>query len=105
MLSLISSVFCILLIVFSWLSPVDFRSAILVLPAGVFAGIFFSSSFVGLSLCAPKKHMATAISCYYISQELGGAIGTSLGAGLLEVKFRAMMEERLDNIPDFSNVS
>jgi hypothetical protein len=74
-------------------------------PLELFAGIVLSTQFIGLYLCAPKQHMATAISMYYMCQQIGIALGLSLSSSLLKQQFQTTLREMLVDIPGYQEVS
>ena len=73
-------------------------------PFGLFAGIVLSTQFIGLYHCAPKQYMATAISMYYMSQQIGIALGISLFSALLKREFQTTLQETLIVIPNYQEV-
>jgi hypothetical protein len=73
-------------------------------PFGLFAGIVLSTQFIGLYHCAPKQHMATAISMYYMSQQIGIALGISIFSAILKQEFQTTLQETLIVIPNSQEV-
>ena len=74
-------------------------------PFALFAGVVLSTQFIGLYLCAPKQYMATAISMYYMSQQIGIAIGISLCSNLLKSRFKSTLVTNLADVPGYMDVS
>ena len=74
-------------------------------PFGLFAGIILSAQFIGLYNCAPKQHMATAISMYYMSQQVGIALGISITSSLMMQRFQATLLKNLVHVPGYEEVS
>jgi hypothetical protein len=74
-------------------------------PFGLFAGIILSAQFIGLYNCAPKQHMATAISMYYMSQQVGIALGISITSSLMMQRFQATLLKNLVHVPEYEEVS
>ena len=62
------------------------------------------AQFTGLYLCAPKQDMATAISMYFMSQQIGIAVGITLSSSLLKQEFHATLRKTLVNIPGYKKV-
>lgn len=60
-------------------------------PFGLFGGIALSAQFIGLHQCSSKQYMATAISMYCMSQQIGVALGISISSGLLKHQFHAAL--------------
>ena len=73
-------------------------------PFGLFAGIVLSTQFIGLYHCAPKQHMATAISMYYMSQQIGIALGISIFSALLKQEFQTTLQKTLIVVPNYQEV-
>ncbi len=49
--------------------------------------------------------MATAVGMYYMSQQIGMAIGISVSSGLLDLQFHKELLERLVDVPGYLDVS
>jgi hypothetical protein len=49
--------------------------------------------------------MATAISMYYMSQQIGIAMGISISSSLLKQQFQATLQKILVDIPEYQEVS
>jgi len=64
-----------------------------------------STQFIGLYLCAPKQYMATAISMYYMCQQIGIALGISISSSLLRKQFQATLQKMLVDVPGYQEVS
>ncbi|KAH8780515.1 major facilitator superfamily domain-containing protein [Hyaloscypha finlandica] len=106
-LSLISLFFCIatsLLILLQWSHSISTWEALATFPFGLFAGIVLSTQFIGLYHCAPKQHMAIAISMYYMSQQIGIALGISISSALLKQEFKTTLQKTLIVIPNYQEV-
>ncbi|KAG9232096.1 major facilitator superfamily domain-containing protein [Amylocarpus encephaloides] len=93
-----------LLILFQWSHPINTLETLITFPFGFFAGIVLATQFIGLYICSPKKHMATAISMYYMSQQIGIALGISFSSSLLKQKFKATLQEMLVNVPEYQEI-
>jgi hypothetical protein len=63
-----------------------------------------SAQFIGLYMCAPKEQMATAIGMYYMSQQIGIALGISLGSSVLKEQFRDRLSQTMVDIPGYKEV-
>lgn len=74
-------------------------------PFGLFGGAVLSAQFIGLYNCTPRQYMATAISMYYMSQQIGVALGISISSGLLKHQFKATLQRVMINIPGYTEVS
>jgi hypothetical protein len=49
--------------------------------------------------------MATAISMYYMSQQIGIALGISITSSLLKQQFQATLQKMLVDVPQYKEVS
>ncbi|KAI6713965.1 efflux pump antibiotic resistance protein [Diplocarpon mali] len=106
-LSLISLFLCMatsLLILIQWSHPIGTWAGLEVFPFGLFAGVVLSTQFIGLYNRASKQEMATAISMYYMSQQIGIALGISLTSSLLNQQFQSMLQNFLADIPNHSEI-
>ncbi|KAG9241502.1 major facilitator superfamily domain-containing protein, partial [Calycina marina] len=89
-----------LVILFQWSShPISPWEGLTTLPTGIFGGLVLSANFIGLYSFTPRKHMATAISMYYMSQQIGIAMGIALSSSLLKRRFEAVLNKNLTGIP------
>lgn len=73
-------------------------------PFGLFGGIALSAQFIGLYQCSSKQYMATAISMYYMSQQIGVALGISISSGLLKHQFHATLQKIMTEVPGYTKV-
>jgi predicted MFS family arabinose efflux permease len=80
-------------------------AALATFPFGFFAGIVLATQFIGLYHCAPKKHMATAISMYYMCQQIGIALGISVCSSFLKQEFQAALQKMLVDVPGHKEAS
>ncbi|PMD58769.1 uncharacterized protein K444DRAFT_630453 [Hyaloscypha bicolor E] len=106
-LSLISLFFCIatsLLILLQWSHSISTWEALATFPFGLFAGIVLSTQFIGLYHCAPRQHMAIAISMYYMSQQIGIALGISISSALLKQEFKNTLQKTLIVVPNYQEI-
>lgn len=69
------------------------------LPYGIFGGAMLSAQFIGLYMCASKHQMATAIGMYYMSQQIGIALGISVCSSVFKGQFRYTLHEVMVDIP------
>lgn len=74
------------------------------LPFGLFGGIALSAQFIGLYQCSSKQYMATAISMYYMSQQIGVALGISISSGLLKNQFHSTLQKIMTEVPGYTKV-
>ena len=68
-------------------------------------GLLNSSQFIGLSAAVEKSRLATTISIFYLSQQLGMMIGASGSSALLRTAFRDALSMNLRDRVDSSRVS
>ncbi|PBP19900.1 hypothetical protein BUE80_DR009275 [Diplocarpon rosae] len=107
MLSIVSLFLCMatsLLILLQWSHPIGTWAGLEVFPFGLFAGVVLSTQFIGLYSRASKQEMATAISMYYMSQQIGIALGISLTSSLLNQQFQSMLQDFLAGLPGHSEI-
>jgi hypothetical protein len=63
-----------------------------------------STQFIGLYHSVSKEDMATAISIYYMSQQIGVALGVSLTSTLLKRQFQYTLRKEMATVPDYEKV-
>ena len=88
-----------------WRGRISVWESLEVLPASLGVGLLNSSQFIGLSAAVEKSHSATAISIFFLSQQLGMMIGASASAALLRHGFRDALIQKLTGWPDRDRVS
>ncbi|CAG8976828.1 hypothetical protein HYALB_00009092 [Hymenoscyphus albidus] len=106
-LSLVSLLLCIansLLIIFQWSHSLGTWDILTTLPLGLFGGMILSSQFIGMYHNAPKEQMATAIGMYYMSQQVGIALGITLTSSLFKQQFEATLKDTLANVPRYEEI-
>ena len=67
--------------------------------------MILSTQFIGLSASAPKPQTATAVSTYYLSQQVGILVGVGASAAILRMDFRNALLRQLENYSDRDWVS
>ncbi|CEJ58991.1 hypothetical protein PMG11_07629 [Penicillium brasilianum] len=67
---------------------------------GIGMGGFFAVTFVGLSASIPDKMSATAMTLYYLAQQLGMMMGISAASVTCRMVFRAYLERKLADFVD-----
>lgn len=68
--------------------------------SGMGIGGLFATSFMGLSASIPKDMSATAITVYYMSQQLGMILGVTLAAAACRRTFEAQLFRHLGAYPE-----
>ncbi|KFZ05028.1 hypothetical protein V501_08740 [Pseudogymnoascus sp. VKM F-4519 (FW-2642)] len=105
-LSIISLFFCIansVAILIRWPHTIGVWEGIMTtFPFGLFGGIALSAQFIGLYQCSSKQYMATAISMYYMSQQIGVALGISISSGLLKHQFHVTLQKIMTEVPGYT---
>ncbi|OBT44202.1 hypothetical protein VE00_04811 [Pseudogymnoascus sp. WSF 3629] len=105
-LSIISLFFCIansVAILVRWPHTIGVWEGIMTtFPFGLFGGIALSAQFIGLYQCSSKQYMATAISMYYMSQQIGVALGISISSGLLKHQFHVTLQKIMTEVPGYT---
>jgi hypothetical protein len=74
-------------------------------PFGLFGGVILSAQFIGLYHCSSREDIVTAISMYYMSQQVGIALGISFSSGLLKHQLKLTLSKVMMNIPGSAEVS
>ncbi|CEO58558.1 hypothetical protein PMG11_03271 [Penicillium brasilianum] len=62
------------------------------------SGMLLSAQFIALTICAPEGQMASATAVYYLSQQVGQIIGTSVSTAALQQLFRRRLDIDLGSI-------
>ncbi|KAF9888353.1 hypothetical protein FE257_008786 [Aspergillus nanangensis] len=96
-IAITGAIFCSLLLFASWSEPGTVWGCFLLIPIGTATGFTLSGEFIGVSSRSPPQHLASVIGAYYLSQQLGMIIGSSLGPALVRKGF---MHEMLVLFPD-----
>lgn len=69
-------------------------------PWAIGSGLLLSAQFIALSVRSPSEQMASATAVYYLSQQIGLIIGTSVSTAGLQRLFGYRLEIRLvDLVP------
>ena len=75
-----------------------------IFPASFGVGLLNSSQFVGVSATVEKSQLATTISIFFLSQQMGLMTGASGSGALLQKTFRNVLEKRLGDSAQESEV-
>lgn len=62
------------------------------------SGMLLSAQFIALTICSPNGQIASATAVYYLSQQVGQIIGTSVSTAALQQLFRNRLDIDLDSI-------
>ncbi|KAJ5762888.1 MFS general substrate transporter [Penicillium manginii] len=62
------------------------------------SGMLLSAQFIALSIWSPQEQMASATAVYYLSQQIGLIIGTSVSTAALQRLFGYRLEMNLVDI-------
>lgn len=73
--------------------------------AGAGIGGLLSTQFVGLSASTPEEMSATAITIYYLSQQIGEILGITLAATVSRGLFKGRLLRNLGTQPEDIKVS
>ncbi|MCJ1230460.1 hypothetical protein MMC12_007134 [Toensbergia leucococca] len=76
------------------------ESLLYVFSASLGVGMLNSSQFIGLAASIEKPQLATAVSLFYLSQQMGLMIGASGSAALLRTSFRNALVKNLGHSAD-----
>lgn len=67
-------------------------------PWAMGSGMLLSAQFIALSIWSPQEQMASATAVYYLSQQIGLIIGTSVSTAALQRLFGYRLEMNLVDI-------
>ena len=76
-----------------------------IFPASFGVGLLNSSQFVAVSAAVEKPQLATTISIFFLSQQMGMMIGASGSGALLQRTFRNALVKKLGDQARMSEVS
>lgn len=78
-----------LTIALRWRGAINVWESLYILPAAMGVGLLNSSQFIGLSAAVQRSQLATTISTFFLSQQLGMMVGAATSAALLKSIFRS----------------
>lgn len=104
MVALISMCCCYLLVFVRWRVGASLWESLYIFPIGLGFGATLATQFMGLSASTPNDQMATAISVYYLGQEVGVIAGIGISSAILHGVFRSTLVRRLIDSPEKHNV-
>ncbi|MCJ1230374.1 hypothetical protein MMC12_007047 [Toensbergia leucococca] len=87
-------------IMLRWRGRINVWESLYIFPASLGVGMLNSSQFIGLAASIEKPQLATAVSLFYLSQQIGLMIGASGSAALLRKTFRDALVENLGDLAD-----
>lgn len=67
-------------------------------PWAMGSGMLLSAQFIALTICSPEGQMASATAAYYLSQQVGQIIGTSVSTAALQQMFHNRLDIDLGSI-------
>ena len=76
-----------------------------IFPASFGVGLLNSSQFVAISAAVEKPQLATTISIFFLSQQMGMMIGASGSGALLQRTFRNALVKNLGDHAEMSEVN
>ena len=88
-----------------WQGQINVWESLYIFPASLGIGLLNSSQFIGLSASVEKSQLATTISIFFLSQQIGMMIGASASSALLRKTFRNALLDKLGNGRDSRQVS
>lgn len=92
-------------ILLRWHGRIIVWESLYIFPASLGVGLLNSSQFIGLSAAVERSHLATTISVFFLSQQIGMMIGASASSALLRRVFRAALVKNMGDRKDISQVS
>ena len=90
---LFASAFAVILV--QWRGPINVWETLCIFPVGFVNGMLNSGQFVGVSATVEKSRLATAISLFFLSGQIGMMAGTSASSAILRPLFRNNLCSRL----------
>ena len=88
-----------------WRGHINVWESLYIFPASLGVGMLNSSQFTGLAASVEKSQLATAVSTFYLSQQIGLMMGASGSAALLRKTFRDALEVNLSGFTDAEKVN
>lgn len=82
-----------------WANGIHGVELLYVFPWAVGSGLLLSAQFLALTICSPKEQMASSTAVYYLSQQVGMIIGTSVSTAALQQLFRLRLDVDLGPLP------
>ncbi|KAL8731087.1 MAG: hypothetical protein Q9166_003615, partial [cf. Caloplaca sp. 2 TL-2023] len=106
-LSLFAAALCtvsFIAIMLRWHGRLNVWESLYILPASIGVGLLNATQFVAVSAAVEKKHLATSISIFLLSQQVGMMIGAGGSTALLRREFRDKLVERLGGRMDGAQI-
>ena len=94
-----------LIIAIRWRHGINIWESLYSLPAGLGHGALLSAQFVGLVASADIADTTTAVSVYYLSQQVGSIIAVAISSAFLRHYFHATLLQGLNFSDDRDAVS
>ena len=94
-----------IVIMLRWRGRINVWESFYIFPASLGVGMLNSSQFTGLAASVEKSELATAVSTFYLSQQIGLMIGAGGSAALLRRTFRDALMVNLSGFPNADKVS
>ncbi|KAL9126249.1 MAG: hypothetical protein Q9175_007944 [Cornicularia normoerica] len=101
--SIIGATICVVsyvLILLRWRGPINVWESLYIFPASFGVGLLNSSQFVGVSTVVERPQLATTVSIFFLSQQMGMMIGASGSGALLQRTFRNSLVRSLGDRVD-----
>lgn len=99
------SITSLIVILLRWHGRINVWESLYIFPVSLGVGLLNSSQFIGLSAAVEKSQLATTITVFFLSQQIGLMIGASASSALLRSAFRNALEKALRDRNDSSSVS
>lgn len=88
-----------------WRGRINVWESLYIFPASIGVGMLNSSQFTGLAASVERSQLATAVSMFYLSQQVGLMMGASGSAALLRRTFRDALMANLSGLSNADKVS
>ncbi len=107
LLSIGAAMICVassVVIMLRWRGRISVWESLEIFPPSVGVGLLSSSQFIGLSAAVDKGDLATTISMFFLSGQLGMMIGASGSTAVAKYGFQDALSRRLGDWPDKDHV-
>ncbi|KAK6352379.1 hypothetical protein TWF730_009206 [Orbilia blumenaviensis] len=94
------STFALLLVTIRWRGNTNIFETAYIAPAGFGIGMINTAAFIALSASVEQKDQAIATSGFYLSDNLGFVVISSLGNAVLQMALASRLNVRLEGVPN-----
>ncbi|KAJ6143007.1 MFS general substrate transporter [Penicillium samsonianum] len=87
----------LILMIVRWANGIHGLEVYYCFPWAMGSGILLSTQYLALTICSPEGKLASATAVYYLSQQVGQIIGTSVSTAALQQLFHFRLDIDLGN--------